>query len=466
MKKILIFDPNAESKHLKTIAVNLKKRNCLVFGFRSIREACVHLNKSIPDVIFCRLPKEIDAKFLNLFKDYAPVIGILGKAWDKLINNALKLGIEEFVFSPYTSSEIRLKMESYLRKRQYLDKLEREKKHLQAIVEITSLVSSTLDSQEILYLIVKKIADVIPVLRCSMVRVDREHRYAHVVATFESTRLKSITLDLNKYPEIREALATKTPVIVSDVKSDPIMTDVRDIISPLGIKSIVVLPVFYKDIIIGTLFLRTSRLGREFTKEEIAFCNTLANTAANALYSAFLYEKAETEKIRLGKLAITDFLTGLYNTRYLYHRLEEEFSRSVRYNIPLTCLMMDIDLFKRINDTYGHKIGDHVLKEFAQILKKNIRKSDILARYGGEEFIILLPNTSKKGSGPEAERLRLCIKNHKFKSLKGKQAISVSIGAATYPNKHIKTSDELITCADNALFDAKKKGRSKVAVYH
>ncbi len=465
MKEILIFDPDAGTKHLNSIAATLKKKNYSVHGFNTIEKASMHIKKSTPDIIFLRLPEGLDAKHLKPFKDLAPVIGILEKEADGLIKKAFKLGIEDFIVSPYTPSEVRLKVECGLQKKHHMDDLEREKKHLKAIVEITSLVSSTLAPQEILYLIVKKIAEVIPVVRCSMIRVDSEHRYAYVIATFENPRLKSITLDLNKYPEIREALATRTPVIVSDIKSDPIMVDVRDIISPLGIKSIIVLPVFYKDTVIGTLFLRTSRSGREFTKDEIIFCSTVANTSANALYSAFLYEKSENEKIHLGKLAITDFLTGLYNTRYLYHRLEEEFSRSHRYNIPLTCLMVDIDLFKRINDAYGHKTGDYVLKEFAQLLKKNIRKSDILARYGGEEFIILLPNTSKKGSLSEAERLRLCVKNHNFKSLKGKQAISVSIGAATYPHKDISTSDDLITRADTAMFEAKGKGRGRVAIY-
>lgn len=465
MKEILILDPDTSTKHLNSIATTLKKKNYSVRGFNTTKEASMHIKKSTPDVIFLRLLREFDARRLKLFKDVAPVVGILEKGGDGAIKKAFKLGIEDFIISPYTPSEIGLKVECGLQKKRHIDDLEREKKHLKAIVEITSLVSSTLAPQEILYLLVKKIAEVIPVVRCSMIRVDSEHRYANVVATFESPRLKSITLDLSKYPEIREALVTRTPVIISDVKSDPLMTDVRDLISPLGIKSIIVLPVFYKDTVIGTLFLRTSRSGKEFTKDEIVFCSTVANTSANALYSAFLYEKSENEKIHLGKLAITDFLTGLYNTRYLYHRLEEEFSRSHRYNIPLTCLMVDIDLFKRVNDAYGHKTGDQVLKEFAQLLKKNIRKSDILARYGGEEFIILLPNTSKKGSVSEAERLRLCVKNRKFKSLKGKQAISVSVGAATYPHKDISTSDDLITCADTAMFEAKSKGRGRVAIY-
>ena len=465
MKEILIFDPDDDAKELKSITASLKKKNFSVLSFKTIKEAGIHIEKSKPCVILIRLPLGLESRYLDRFRHVAPVIGILEKEDDKIIRKAFKLGIEEFITFPHNPFELRLKVESCLQRQQHVEALENERKHLLAIIDITSLTSSTLDPQEILFLVVKKIAEVIPVLRCSMIRVDNEHRYAHVVATFENPGLKSITLDLNEYPEIREALSTKTPVIISDVKSDPIMTDVRDIITPLGIRSIIVLPVFYKDKVIGTLFLRTSRSGREFTEGEILFCSRVANTCANALYSAFLYEKSENEKIHLGKLAITDFLTGLYNTRYLYHRLEEEFSRANRYNIPLTCLMVDIDLFKRINDAYGHKTGDHVLKEFAQLLKKNIRKSDIIARYGGEEFIIILPNTSKKGSVSESERLSLCIKKHKFKSLKGKHPITVSIGAVTYPHKDINTSDELITCSDTALFKAKNMGRSKVVVY-
>lgn len=463
MKKILIFDP--DTKHLSFITIKLKKKKYSVYGFKTLEEARKHIKNSTPDVIFLRLPEGLNAVYLNLFKRQAPVIGILSKEAANTIKKAFKSGIEDFIIPPYTSSELKLKVESCLHKRHRIEELEREKKHLKAIVEITSLASSTLDPHKILYFIVKKIAEVIPVIRCSMIRVDREHNYAYVVATYENPKLKSLTLDLNNYPEIREALATRTPVVISDIKRDPIMKDVRGMLSPLGIKSIVVLPVFYKDTVIGTLFLRTSRASRSFTKDEIMFCDTVASTSANALYNAFLYEKSEDEKVQLGKLAITDFLTGLYNTRYLYHRLEEEFSRAHRYNIPLTCLMVDIDLFKRINDTYGHKTGDNVLKEFAQLLKKNVRKSDILARYGGEEFIILLYNTSKEESVSEAERLSHCVKNHKFKSLKGKQIISVSIGVATYPHKHISTSDELITYADTALFKAKNKGRAQIVVY-
>jgi diguanylate cyclase (GGDEF)-like protein len=191
----------------------------------------------------------------------------------------------------------------------------------------------------------------------------------------------------------------------------------------------------------------------------------MAHASANSLYNAFLFEQVEDEKTRLEKLAITDYLTGIYNIRYFYHRIVQEFSRSQRYASPISCLMLDIDHFKKINDVYGHKIGDQVLREFATVLKKHSRKSDVLARYGGEEFILLLPETPPDGAAAEAERIRTYIKDHRFKSLKGGRTITVSVGIATYPDPRIRTYDDLISCADTALFTAKNSGRNQVSVY-
>ncbi len=173
----------------------------------------------------------------------------------------------------------------------------------------------------------------------------------------------------------------------------------------------------------------------------------------------------EDEKSRLEKLAITDFLTGIYNVRYFHHRIIEEFSRAVRYGLPISCLMLDVDHFKKINDVYGHKTGDLVLREFAQLLKKHSRKSDVLARYGGEEFILLLPQTPHEGAMSEAERLREYVKRHKFRSLRNKGGLTVSVGVSVFPDGDIKTHDDLIAFADNALFSAKNSGRDRVAVY-
>jgi len=227
----------------------------------------------------------------------------------------------------------------------------------------------------------------------------------------------------------------------------------------------VVIPIFFRDKVIGTLFLRTSRAEHAFTENEIRLLNTIAGASANALNNAFLFEQIEDEKSRLEKLSLTDFLTGIYNIRYFYHRIIEEYSRSQRYTLPISCLMLDIDHFKKVNDRHGHRAGDMVLKEFAQLLKKHSRKSDVLARYGGEEFILLLPQTAVDGALSEAERIRGIVENHKFKSLKSREGLTVSIGLSVSPHDRIRTHDDLISCADQALFDAKNLGRNRVAAF-
>jgi diguanylate cyclase (GGDEF)-like protein len=212
--------------------------------------------------------------------------------------------------------------------------------------------------------------------------------------------------------------------------------------------------------------LRTSRACHAFTDREIKLCTAIASSSANSLYNSFLYEKTESEKLQLQKLSITDYLTGLYNIRYFYHRFTEEFSRTRRYKFHLSCLMIDIDHFKEINDKYGHRIGDIVLKKFADLLKKHTRKSDVLARYGGEEFIMLLPQTPAQAAVAKAEALRVLIGKHRFSEIKGKRRLTVSIGVSSYPARTIKNKEDIITVADNALYKAKSTGRNQVVFYN
>jgi diguanylate cyclase (GGDEF)-like protein len=381
------------------------------------------------------------------------------------IKKAIKCGAEDYLAFPIHEEDLEYKIKATLERRKLIDHLQREADVLQAIVELTHLVTSTLDPQKILYLIVKKIAEIIPVTRCSIIRVNHDRGNASVVATFENPKLGAMKLDIKKYPEIEKALLSKQPVVIHDVTTDPLMKKVRDILSPLGIRSIVVIPIMFHEEVIGTLFLRTSRAGYCFSEYEIKLCSAIANASANALYNAFLFEKMEDEKTRLEKLAITDYLTGVYNIRYFYHRIKEEFSRSQRYKLNLSCLMLDIDRFKGINDKYGHRIGDLILREFAQLLKDHTRRSDVLARYGGEEFIMLLPQTSESGAAAKAEAIRQYVEKFRFRVLKGKRLLTVSIGVASYPNKDIKNMGDLITRADNALYTAKTAGRNRAVLY-
>lgn len=395
---------------------------------------------------------------------HTPTVAVISGDIRKGIENIISHHVKQYICSPYVGRDLEYKLETAILDEYTQGKLAREVKELETVVAFSQIISSTLDPGELLYRIVRKIAEIMPVTRCSMIRVDWFHRSAFIVASFEDPLAAGMKLSLKKYPEIIHALTLKKPVVIKDVSTDPIMAGVKEIIEPLGIRSVLVIPIFFRDRVIGTLFLRTSRT-HSFSGNEVRLLKTITNTSANALHNAFLFEQVEDEKSRLEKLAITDFLTGIYNVRYFSHRIIEEFSRAIRYGLSISCLMLDIDFFKKINDAYGHKTGDKVLREFAQLLKKRSRKSDVLARYGGEEFILLLPQTPLKGAVREAERLCESVRNHKFRSLRNKGGVTVSIGVAVFPHDAVKTHDDLIVLADRALFAAKNSGRDRVAVY-
>jgi two-component system, cell cycle response regulator len=164
----------------------------------------------------------------------------------------------------------------------------------------------------------------------------------------------------------------------------------------------------------------------------------------------------------LKELSNTDPLTRLSNRRFLMETLEREFQRASRKNNPLSFVLIDIDFFKKVNDTYGHQEGDKVLVEVAALLKSMVRLYDIAARYGGEEFVIVLAETSLTNAMIFAERYRLAVQNLSFGGVLKGITITVSLGVATYPSSKVDCVDSLIRQADEALYRAKQGGRNRV----
>jgi len=164
---------------------------------------------------------------------------------------------------------------------------------------------------------------------------------------------------------------------------------------------------------------------------------------------------------RVEILAIMDPLTSLYNRRRFENILTNEFKRAMRYQLPLSCMMIDIDHFKLINDAHGHQEGDAVLKEIARIIQTTIREVDTPARWGGEEFVVLSTNTSKEKGLLAAERLRKAVAGHEFTRTETKKA-TISIGVAGIPDPAIDSQDKMIHAADLAMYEAKKNGRNRV----
>lgn len=177
--------------------------------------------------------------------------------------------------------------------------------------------------------------------------------------------------------------------------------------------------------------------------------------------------KMKALKDEVNRISVCDDLTGLNNRKFLLERLEEELSRSRRYSTPITCMLMDIDYFKVVNDMYGYNVGDEVLKKIAIILQKRVRKEDIVTRYGDEEFIVALPNTTDRNAYVLAERIRKDVKAFNFfKDEEEPMSVTISIGIATYPFPHMEPDVNTLTrYAEHALYNAKKQGKNKVVLF-
>ncbi|OOZ41481.1 hypothetical protein BOW53_03660 [Solemya pervernicosa gill symbiont] len=182
-------------------------------------------------------------------------------------------------------------------------------------------------------------------------------------------------------------------------------------------------------------------------------CQSLGRTQASL----------EEKNRKLEELSTRDGLTGLYNHRYLKEKLEYEFNRAQRYKTPLCVMMLDLDHFKRVNDTYGHLFGDYVLKESAKLLTQGLRKTDIIGRYGGEEFMVISPNTPLDNAEFLAHKLRKLFDNHTFTNDEISSNVTISIGAAKY-YESIEDYNGLINVTDRALYSAKQAGRNRVCL--
>jgi diguanylate cyclase (GGDEF)-like protein len=231
--------------------------------------------------------------------------------------------------------------------------------------------------------------------------------------------------------------------------------------NPEGIKSMAILPLVQHGQVTGSINLGSSDPSRFTRRLATDFLARLAT-----ICSVCLENTVNREHILISGL--TDPLTELHNRRYLDRRLNEEVSRAARYRQPLSCLFIDADHFKKINDTYGHQAGDHVLRELADRIRSQLRASDIATRFGGEEFALLLPQTSLKEALMLAERIRLEVNAQPIPLADGSSVqLSVSIGVSeTQPlsgrSQQAADGEQLLVNADHALYRAKANGRNRI----
>ena len=219
-----------------------------------------------------------------------------------------------------------------------------------------------------------------------------------------------------------------------------------------GSGSVIAVPLKSSGTVIGVLDLFDRIDVDAFDERDLATIRTFASQATVAIDNVLLHEEAQ-------RLSITDGLTGLWNYRYFTMTVGKEIERSARFGRPLALLMLDLDLFKRVNDTYGHQRGDAVLVELAARVRGQVRDVDTVARYGGEEVVVILPETDEAGAAQAAERICDAVRRRPFGEA-GEETVevTVSIGAAVFP-AHGASSSTLLRRADEALYEAKDAGR-------
>jgi diguanylate cyclase (GGDEF)-like protein len=249
---------------------------------------------------------------------------------------------------------------------------------------------------------------------------------------------------------LRRALRAEARQIVlipSEVVIEGVLADFRP-------REVLIDPVFYKQVPLGAIVLASAT---GFAPEVKVRLDLFRQGLSLALNNALVHD-------RLQRLAALDPLTGTYNRRFGMARLHEEFGRAVRASLPLGVLMFDLDHFKRVNDTYGHLVGDRMLVQIVRVARTVLREGDVLIRYGGEEFLAILPAASGEDLRKVSERLRRMVEESTLTD--GDQTIrtTVSIGGAAYPQLDVSSDQDLVKHADEAMYSAKQSGRNRAIV--
>ncbi len=239
----------------------------------------------------------------------------------------------------------------------------------------------------------------------------------------------------------------------SNVREDPDCCN-KDLTDHEGINAILSVPLKNRDKAIGSLSVYR-RSNQEFTDSEMLLMSIFAAQAVEAVEKTHQLEQ-------LKRQATHDYLTGIYNRRFLMSPFEEELKRAKRYEHPLSIIFIDLDDFKKFNDTHGHLLGDKLLKDTCSLIKNELRQNDFFGRIGGEEFIVVVPETDKKGALSLARKLLKLIDRHEYH---GKQqtvtGVSFSAGISSFPEDG-QVSQDLIRIADETMYNVKVDGKNDV----
>jgi two-component system cell cycle response regulator len=469
--RIMVADDDAAL--LETLEAILREHGYDVIPVLGGEDLLARLEETPPDLLMLdiMMPKVDGLQLLQQVKQHPrwrdlPVLMVSSMPPEEATVRSLGLGAADFVAKPFRVREMLARVDAHLRTGRALAQARQEARAKAETVEILREVTDSLRPDEIYHLLARRVARVLGVSRCSIVLAAAGEHRGVVVAAYEDPNLQNLEVDLRRYPEIERALTTGRTVLVSDVATDPLYAEVREAWRREGVRvatrSAIAVPFEVRRRIAGVCFLRTAAGDPLLTEADAAFAETVIRAAVSAIEKAYDFEATLSDKRRFEVLATTDPLTGCLNRRALEESLGQELDRARRYEFPVTVLMIDLDRFKSVNDTRGHLVGDAVLRQVGELLRREARSVDLVARYGGEEFVVVLPNTGSQGGLTFAERLRARIAGHDFSTGLEPLSLTVSIGVATFPAAGGESVEALLAAADQALYRAKHDGRNLV----
>lgn len=377
---------------------------------------------------------------------------------------ALGLGASDFIAKPFRVRELLARVKSHLRAGRELNQARADARTRNEMVAILQEVTASLKPDEIYQVLVRRVAQALRISKVSIIMAAPGEHEARVVAAFENPMLRNLAVDLRKYPEILAALQSGEIALIKDVMSDPLYDVIRSEWAaagqPIPLRSAIAIPFSLRGQRAGVFFLRTGPEDAPLNQHDATFAQQVIVAAVSALEKAYEFESAVVGQERMRHLAEVDPLTDLFNRRALDDKLAQEVERASRYGTFLTCMMLDIDNFKQVNDAFGHPTGDRVLRQVAAILRREQRAVDVVARYGGEEFVVILPETGAVGARIFAERILGRVAAHDFGEPGRPVRVTVSIGIAGYPAPDAPDAEALLRVADANLYRAKAAGRN------
>lgn len=348
---------------------------------------------------------------------------------------------------------------------------------LLVILDVSRRLAEQRSVQPLVDYVARTIFEFIPVERCIITIFGSDGELSIQTASDRNGNVLADASDQMSRSILDRVRTTLTPLLVGDAQKERAFRTSPSVRS-LRLRSVMCVPLISHGQAIGAIYVENRSLRGQFTEANLVPLVLMANQVAvaleNARHTEFLeahvtertralqeaYAQLERQTAQLYELSIRDSLTSLYNRRHFTESLSQSFATALRYGLPLSLVVLDIDHFKQINDTFSHLTGDRVLQAIADILRANARQPDIIARIGGEEFALIMPMTVARDAEQAVERLRERVADHQWHEVAPALRVTLSAGVAS--NDEGPEPEDVLRIADARLYQAKLQGRNRV----